>query len=268
MATKKDVFISWSGELSKRLAQAVGEWLKDALQFVEPFFTPDNVEKGTKWLSEISSEMEKSDCGIICLTKENLGSPWILFEAGALSKKFRSHVCTLLFDVAKAEVKFPLAMFQATDFTRDDFRRLFETINNTGGDLSLKEPGITRAFDKWWPDLEEKVNKIRAQYKPITQDTARPTEEMVKEILELTRVHVQRDESRWSNVDAQQAVTRWIDQHVGRPDVSASYTVPMDSSVPLVRVVGSPVNFASGSPLNFTSGSPGPNSPPEHIKGG
>jgi len=193
MAAKTKVFISWSGELSGKLGQAVGDWLQAALQFVEPFFTPDHVEKGTKWLSGISAELEASDCGIICLTRENLSSPWILFEAGALSKKLGSRVCTLLFDVAKADVKFPLAMFQATEFTEEDFRVLVGNINKLGGDLSLKESGLTRAFDKWWPDLEEKVNTIRAEHQPTTQDAGRPVPEMVKEILELTRSHIRRD---------------------------------------------------------------------------
>lgn len=187
MATKTQLFISWSGELSKQFGQAVGEWLQDALQFIEPFFTPDQVEKGAKWLPEISGKLEACDCAIICLTRENLSNPWILFEAGALAKKANSRVCTLLFDVAKADVEFPLAMFQATDFAKEDFRGLVETINNVGGDLSLKESGLARVFDKWWPELEEKVNRIRAEYKPTDKSTRRPVPEMVAEILELVR---------------------------------------------------------------------------------
>ncbi len=195
MATKPKVFISWSGELSKQLGQAVGDWIQAALPFIEPFFTPDSVEKGRKWLSEISTELENSDCGIICLTRENLKSPWILFEAGALSKKFRSNVCTLVFDVKKTDVELPLGMFQATDFTKDDFRRLFKTINNVGGDLSLKEPGFTRAFDKWWPDLEKEVNRIRAEYEPAEKGEQRDERDILEEILELTRSNTREREA-------------------------------------------------------------------------
>jgi hypothetical protein len=86
MADKVKVFISWSGELSRRLADEIQRWLPATLQFVKPYFTPVDIEKGTKWVSEISAELSKSHVGIICLTKENLSSPWILFEAGALSK--------------------------------------------------------------------------------------------------------------------------------------------------------------------------------------
>lgn len=97
MATK--VFISWSGELSNKLAEAVRQWLPGVLQFVKPYFTPSDIEKGARWGSDILTELDSSDIGIICLTKENLEKPWILFESGALSKNFeKSRVCTLLFN--------------------------------------------------------------------------------------------------------------------------------------------------------------------------
>lgn len=83
MGTK--VFISWSGDLSNKLADAVRQWLPGVLQFVKPYFTPSDIEKGAKWASNIAGELESSDIGIICLTKENLDKPWILFESGALS---------------------------------------------------------------------------------------------------------------------------------------------------------------------------------------
>jgi hypothetical protein len=36
--------------------------------------------------NEISKELEQSKIGIIAMTEENLTSPWIMFEAGAISK--------------------------------------------------------------------------------------------------------------------------------------------------------------------------------------
>ncbi len=82
------VFLSWSGDLSRQLAEELRSWLPGVLQFVRPYFTPDDVEKGAKWNSEISKELEESDVGILCLTRNNLDKPWIIFEAGALSKNF------------------------------------------------------------------------------------------------------------------------------------------------------------------------------------
>ena len=40
------VFISWSGDLSKKIAEELRFWLPAVLQFVKPYFTPNDIEKG------------------------------------------------------------------------------------------------------------------------------------------------------------------------------------------------------------------------------
>ena len=80
------VFISWSGDTSKRLAEALRDWLPGVLQAVKPYFTPNDIEKGTRWSGEIAGELEKASFGLFCLTRDNINSPWMMFEAGALSK--------------------------------------------------------------------------------------------------------------------------------------------------------------------------------------
>lgn len=80
------VFISWSGDLSKRLAEALRDWFPDVIQVIETFFTPADVDKGSLWESEIAGQLETSDFGILVLTPTNTSAPWLVFEAGALSK--------------------------------------------------------------------------------------------------------------------------------------------------------------------------------------
>jgi hypothetical protein len=55
------VFISWSGDLSRRLAEAIRNWLPNTLQYVKPYFTPDDIEKGKKWDNEISKALGESN---------------------------------------------------------------------------------------------------------------------------------------------------------------------------------------------------------------
>ena len=66
------VFISWSGDMSKNVAEAIREWLPSVLQTVKPYFTPSDIEKGTRWSSDIASELDDSKAGIFCVTSENL----------------------------------------------------------------------------------------------------------------------------------------------------------------------------------------------------
>ena len=187
MATK--VFISWSGDLSKRLAEALREWLPGVLQYVKPYFTPEDIEKGARWGSDITGELESSDIGIICLTKSNTNKPWILFEAGALSKSFeKSRVCTVLFDLDTTDLTGPLTIFQHTKFERAEFKKLVKSINAAATDSKLDDNVLDGVFDMWWPKLEEKINSIIADHKNDPPAAERSERDMLEEILELSRL--------------------------------------------------------------------------------
>ncbi|HEX6731260.1 MAG TPA: hypothetical protein VF074_14645, partial [Pyrinomonadaceae bacterium] len=78
------VFICWSGTRSHEIAKAVEKLLKDMK--VPRVFVSDHIEKGAAWFDTILVELQESQVGIVCLTSENLGSPWMHFEAGALAR--------------------------------------------------------------------------------------------------------------------------------------------------------------------------------------
>jgi len=81
-----NVFISWSGEKSKEIASVFERWIPSVIQTVKTYFSPDDTEKWARWANTISEKLKESDFALVCLTNENLESPWLLFEAGALSK--------------------------------------------------------------------------------------------------------------------------------------------------------------------------------------
>jgi hypothetical protein len=181
------VFISWSGDRSKAVAEALHDWLPVVLQRVRPYFTPSDIEKGARWSNEIARELDESEVGIICLTRESLGSEWILFEAGALSKKLTSsRVCPILFGIENPDVKGPLTQFQATRFDKRDIRNLIGTINALLGDDKLAETVLNSVFDKWWPDLQGSVDRIMSA-DPTPVPAPRSDRELLEELLALTR---------------------------------------------------------------------------------
>jgi hypothetical protein len=122
------VFISWSGDLSKKLAEAFRKWLPSTLQYVKPYFTPADIEKGARWATDISKELKGSTVCIIVLTRENFNSNWIMFEAGAISTTIddRARICPIVFGIEPTDVQGPLAQFQGTRFTKSDIRQLFQ----------------------------------------------------------------------------------------------------------------------------------------------
>jgi hypothetical protein len=178
------VFISWSGVTSQRIAEAFYEWLPSSLQFVQPYFSPVDIDKGTKWFTEIFQELSQSTAGLIILTRESLTSSWIMFEAGAIATKIeKARVCPLIFGLEKTDLQGPLAQFQATNFNRDDIRQLFLTINAAAGSSRLSEGIAENVFEKWWPDLEKAVgaaidlgskdqpNEVRREVRDLAEET-------------------------------------------------------------------------------------------------
>jgi TIR domain len=180
------VFISWSGQRSAAVADALRYWLPKVIQALEPWMSADDVEKGTRWRSGLATELEQSSVGIICLTPENLDSTWIHFEAGALSKQQQNtFVCTLLFDLEPTDVREPLAQFQATRARKDDVRKLMFTINNTLSDSKLPESELSETFEVWWPKLEQRIAGITEVELPTTR--VRSDRDLLEEILGLVR---------------------------------------------------------------------------------
>src|SRR6185437_15204816 len=106
---RMDVFISWSGNRSKSLAEALRKWLKEVINAVDPWLSVADIEKGARWRDCVASRLKTSDMGIICVTPGNLKSEWLLFEAGALSKAMdTAHVCPLLIGLEPSDVSGPL----------------------------------------------------------------------------------------------------------------------------------------------------------------
>ena len=179
------VFLSWSGERSKLIAETLREWLPLVIQAIKPWLSASDIDKGTRWSSEIASQLEDTTFGIICLTPDNLEAPWIHFEAGALSKTIDgAFVCPYLFQVDPSDVKGPLVQFQATRATKEDTNNLLHTINSVLKE-GIPESQLNKAFEVWWPDLEEKLKHINNR--KDTPHIIRTDRELLEEILDTIR---------------------------------------------------------------------------------
>lgn len=119
---------------------------------------------------------DDGETGVVCLTPENLGSPWLHFEAGALASRFaiamsgggqagttssppvknqQSRAFTVLHDVKVAELKGPLSAYQATRTTKQEMNGLVELLakalgkstNESGPCYSRLRVGLSRFVD-------------------------------------------------------------------------------------------------------------------------
>ncbi|HEX8390868.1 MAG TPA: TIR domain-containing protein, partial [Longimicrobium sp.] len=109
------VFLSWSGQRSRQVAAALREWLPDVLHYAEPWMSDADIHAGQRWGVEVGANLEACNIGILCVTPENVSAPWLLFEAGALSKFVgEAAVIPLLMDVSFSDINTgPLGQFQA-----------------------------------------------------------------------------------------------------------------------------------------------------------
>ena len=181
------VFISWSGTKSKAVAEALREWLPNVIQRIEPWMSDADIEKGARWSRDISSVLEDVRVGIICLTRDNLEAPWILFETGALAKTVKkTWVWTLLVDLKDSDLpgNSPLLQFQFTKLQKEDFRKLIHTINKAAGGRVIEQSRLDKIFNKFWPDLETKLKELPSE---APASPLRSQKEKVDEILELCR---------------------------------------------------------------------------------
>jgi hypothetical protein len=111
-------------------------------------------------VSELSGELEKESFGVVCLTPSNLHAPWILFEAGALSKSVGdSQVAPFLVGVKPSELPAPLTQFNAVLAEKEDFKRLVKSINDRNSADPVSHETIERSVDACWPEIDTELKK-------------------------------------------------------------------------------------------------------------
>jgi hypothetical protein len=185
----KNVFISWSGQRSFKAGKLLYEWLPKVIQAIEPFLSSEDIEKGTRWFSDIETKLEQINYGILCITHENVNAPWIMFEAGALSRSLgTSRVTPFLVGLSNSDLQGPLTQFTTTSPTEEDMKKLVRSINNCLGERSITERLLDNSFDLAWPSFEDSVDEIVGAPEPlIIRKTQRDQESILEEILGLTR---------------------------------------------------------------------------------
>lgn len=181
------VFLSWSGPVSKRIALALRDWLPSVIQTVKPWMSSEDIKKGARWSPAIAKELAESRAAILCLTPDNFKEPWLNFEAGAVSNtSWSANVCTYLLSVTSSDITGPLTQFQWTVATsKEENLKLLTTINGAQEEGALDQRRLEKAFNTYWPELEDALNKISETKLP---DIARrPLEDMVEETLNIVR---------------------------------------------------------------------------------
>jgi hypothetical protein len=177
------VFISWSGEKSKAVAEALHDWLPYVIQEINPFMSESDIAAGARWLNEIDEQLEGTNFAIVCVTRDNQSASWLNFEAGAVAKTIdTSRVVPLAIDLTLSDVKPRLGHFQAKDISPAGIMAVLESLNEHA---NRPVSNLAAAFEKWWPDLQAKLQQAVKAAEPM--GPVRTERELLEEVLASVR---------------------------------------------------------------------------------
>jgi hypothetical protein len=181
------VFISWSKEPSGEIAKHVQRLLGKIFPAPNINFFVSNVKisGGDNFRYILDDKLENSNFGILVLTNNNIAQPWIMFEAGALSKHSdNTKITPILFGRNYKDREAPIEQFNYIDYVnnsafiesdekfingkeKDFFNNLILPI--TRKLYGIKEPSqeqieqLKDSLDKFWENFEKKIDEILAK---------------------------------------------------------------------------------------------------------
>lgn len=186
------LFLSWSGDRSHAMALFFQEWLQCVIQACDPWVSSKDLEQGSVWHTEINSALQGTNIGIICLTKENQNNPWILFEAGALSKGLETNrVIVFLVDIEVGDLSPPLSLFHTAEPKKESVKGVVKTINNSLKEKQINNNVLDRIFDTYWDQFSNEYKRILETH-PSKDDIKKETkgksgDDILNEILLSTK---------------------------------------------------------------------------------
>lgn len=183
--------------MSGKVARLLGTWLPDIMPWVGVHIPPADRYSGIGWFSDELRDLQDTEFAILILTKENLFSPWLSFEAGTLIKHLdRSSIYPVAVDISFADVSGPLAQFQVVGMNKEGILKLLRAIEQKSFEMNqggLKRVELMKALEKSWPKLESSVAHVKPGSSPqrIRSDRA-----VLYEILDLSRAIARTVESQ------------------------------------------------------------------------
>ncbi|MGH9429528.1 MAG: TIR domain-containing protein, partial [Terriglobia bacterium] len=153
-----DLLVIWSKPQSKIAAEALHSWLPTVIPGIKPWMSSKDIAKGREWFRELQGVLEHTRVCIICVTAENVRSPWIYFEAGAIAAKGpKVLICPYLVGVSQSMLADgPLGEWQCTIADQGDTWELIKSLNSSALvvlDVSL----LKRNFSARWPDFAAQI---------------------------------------------------------------------------------------------------------------
>jgi hypothetical protein len=159
------------------------------IQSLRPWISSRDIPSGKRWFDQISNAANTHSYGLFCLTPENVDSKWIHFETGAISNtQAESHIVGLLLQgLSPSQISGPLSQFQHVKLNKDGMMKLLSDMNTVVESGAVSNHVLMSVFERSWSDFEAEYQKIIASASALKNIPERPTEDILKEVLQLAR---------------------------------------------------------------------------------
>jgi hypothetical protein len=160
-----DILISWSKKRSKVIATAFKNWLPLVLPGVQPWMSAIDIAKGKEWFRELQQVLGDATACIICVTDENIRSPWIYYETGAIAaRRAEVSICPYLLGIdADVVSDGPFGIWQCTFAEKDDTFALIEALNKALPEGKRHNIGLLKGnFETHWGSFHAEILRALA----------------------------------------------------------------------------------------------------------
>jgi len=65
------IFISWAGETSRRVGNALRDLIRNTIQTANPWMSDSDLNKGARWRKDIETKLNSALAGVVVLTPGN-----------------------------------------------------------------------------------------------------------------------------------------------------------------------------------------------------
>ncbi|MBS0592960.1 MAG: toll/interleukin-1 receptor domain-containing protein [Proteobacteria bacterium] len=152
-------FICWSGSRSRQLAERLSSWLPGVCGGGLSCGISTQFDAGEQWFAQLLRELDGANVAVICLTPENLESPWLHFEAGLALRTGTERVLPYFLGPVVPDIKGPLNPSQASPASADGTWRLVQAL---GRIVQADEAQMRPRFEERWPELSRFLAGVAA----------------------------------------------------------------------------------------------------------
>ena len=161
----KKVFISWSGDTSKKCADYYKDLLERKYETNNDIFISSDISFGKTYLNQIVKALNECNIGIFFITEESQNRAWLNFEAGAIYKADNDNtlIIPIYVDITRDDLKHsPFPDFQDSNYGFD-----FTSMLIMGENISKKlgwspknswDKSEYEKFRKGFEDLKNSLN--------------------------------------------------------------------------------------------------------------